>query len=83
MKTGAPHNCDTPGFKTQQTEKLSRGDIAGYLIQKGGLAPDEVGKITVKDHHALAAVPSVKITDLLARLKGQKIKNKSVRISRC
>lgn len=70
-------------FAAGKREKLSRGDIAGYLIQKGGLAPDEVGKITVKDHHALAAVPSVKISDLLDRLKGQKIKNKSVRISRC
>lgn len=38
-------------------EKISRGDIAGYLIHRGGLRPDEVGRITLDDHSALVAVP--------------------------
>lgn len=68
-------------FNAGKREKLSRGDILGFLIQKGGLGSDEIGKIIVKDHHALAAVPAVKVAELLRRVKGEKIKNKSVRIT--
>lgn len=68
-------------FNAGKREKLSRGDILGFLIQKGGLAADEIGKIIVKDHHALVAVPSVKLDGLLKAVKGEKIKNRTVRIT--
>ena len=48
-----PQSISTRGKK----EKISRGDIAGYLIHRGGLRPDEVGRITLDDHSALVAVP--------------------------
>lgn len=38
-------------------EKISRGDIVGYLIHRGGLKPDQVGRISLDDHSALVAVP--------------------------
>lgn len=58
-------------------EKLSRGDIAGFLIKEGGLNPDEVGKIDIYDHYALVAVPRQKAAELVkslanVRLKGRK-----------
>lgn len=55
-------------------EKLSKGDIVGFLCKEGGLEASEIGGITLSDHHALVAVPSSKARSLLARLAGAKIK---------
>ena len=30
-------------------DKISKGDIVGFLCKKGGLTPDEIGRIDVKD----------------------------------
>lgn len=66
-------------FNAGKKEKISRGDVAGFLIANAALAPDEVGKIVIKDHSALAAVPAEKASDVLqaantARLKGKKVR---------
>ena len=55
-------------------EKLSRGDIAGFMMKTGGLAPDEVGRIEVRDHCAYASVARHRVKELMGRIKGQKIK---------
>lgn len=68
-------------FNAGKKEKISRGDIAGFLMKAGQLTKDEVGKIVVYDHWAIAAVPRAKIgkvTDLLAT---QKIKNTRVKVT--
>lgn len=55
-------------------EKLSKGDIVGFLCKEGGLEASEVGPITLSDHHALVAVPSSKARDLIKDLEPKKIK---------
>lgn len=55
-------------------EKLSRGDIAGFMMKTGGLAPDEVGRIEVRDHCAYVSVTRHRVKELMGRIKGQKIK---------
>ena len=55
-------------------EKLSRGDIAGFMMKTGGLAPDEVGRIEVRDHCAYVSVARHRVKELMERIKGQKIK---------
>lgn len=62
-------------------EKISRGDIAGFLIQKGGLSADEVGKIDVKDHCAYVAVPASKARETVVAVAPFKIKNTKVRVT--
>lgn len=62
-------------------EKISRGDIAGFLIHKGELAPEQVGKIILDDHSAIVAVPRHLVGELLARLAPHKLKNTRVRLS--
>ena len=68
-------------FSSGKKEKISRGDIAGFLIQKGNLQPAEIGKIVVKDHSAIAAIPRSLAKSVLSAITGQKIKGKSVKIS--
>ncbi len=62
-------------------EKISRGDVAGYVIRSLGIAPDKVGKIVVKDHYALAAVPREAVKAVLSIQPVPKIKNTRVKLS--
>ncbi|MEY5049506.1 MAG: hypothetical protein RLZZ175_2865 [Bacteroidota bacterium] len=61
-------------------DKINKIDIVGYLIQKGGLSKEEVGKIEVQDFESYVAVISSKSKELITTLKMEKIKNKSVKI---
>jgi len=55
-------------------DKISKGDIVGYLCKKGGLKSDEIGKIDVKDRYAYVAVKRVKLRQVLRQVQGEKIK---------
>ena len=68
-------------FAAGKKEKISKGDIVGFLTQKGGLAADEIGLIEVKDHYSYAAVARTKAHETLRRLRDEKIKGKKVKIS--
>ena len=55
-------------------DKISKGDIAGFLCKKGGLEPGEIGRIDVMDRYAYAAVSRLKLQQVLRQTKGEKIK---------
>ncbi len=55
-------------------DKLSRGDIAGFMMKIGGLQKDEVGRIEVRDHCSYVSVLRTRVRELSVRVKGQKIK---------
>ncbi|MDE6526156.1 MAG: DEAD/DEAH box helicase [Muribaculaceae bacterium] len=73
---------ETLYFNIGKKEKISRGDIVGFLIHKGGLKADEIGRIELADHCAYVAVPVSVSRRTEISLQGQKIKNKRVRVSR-
>lgn len=72
---------ETLYFSAGKKEKLSKGDILGFLVKEGGLATTEIGKIEVYDHYALAAVSSNASDGLTNRIKGKKIKGEKRIIS--
>ena len=55
-------------------DKLSRGDIVGFLISQGGLEASQIGRIDVLPHWSYVAVGRAAAHDLLPRIKGLKIK---------
>ncbi|MBE6286485.1 MAG: DEAD/DEAH box helicase [Bacteroidales bacterium] len=55
-------------------DKISRGDLAGFFMKKGGLRPDEVGTILVFDNYAYVAVKLKQMRALLKKVEGEKIK---------
>lgn len=63
-------------------EKISKGDVVGFLCQKGGLTAEQIGKIDLSDHQTLVAVAADKANALIKALAPEKIKGKRVRISR-
>lgn len=55
-------------------DKISKGDIVGYLCKIGLLQSSEIGKIDVKDRYAYVAVSRTKLKQVLKLTAGQKIK---------
>lgn len=55
-------------------DKISRGDIAGFLMKKGGLRAEEVGSIMVFDRYAYVVVKMNKMRAVIKQLAGEKIK---------
>lgn len=68
-------------FQAGKKEKLSRGDIMGFIAANGGIPAGDIGRIDVRDHYALAAIPRDRCRDVLKCLQAAKIKGKKVRIS--
>ena len=68
-------------FQAGKKEKISRGDIMGFIANNGGIEASDIGRIDVRDHYALAAVPRQQALDVLKLLQSAKIKGKKVRIS--
>ncbi|WP_295728020.1 DEAD/DEAH box helicase [uncultured Muribaculum sp.] len=74
-------SAETLYFNAGKKEKISKGDIAGFIIKQGGVDPAGVGRIVVRDHNAIAAVPAGMADGLAVRLSAQKLKGKKVRVS--
>ena len=55
-------------------DKLSRGDLAGFFMKKGGLRSDEVGSITVFPDYSYVAVKLNRMRAVLKAVEGEKIK---------
>lgn len=55
-------------------DKISRGDIVGFLCKKGGVEPQEIGRIDVSDRYSYVAVARPKLQQVLRMTKGEKIK---------
>lgn len=68
-------------FNAGKKEKISRGDIVGFIANNGGITAQEIGTISLHDHYAIVAVPRAKVDDILSRITRLKIKNKRVRIT--
>ncbi len=68
-------------FNAGKKEKISRGDIVGFLIKQCGLEADSIGKIIVKDHSAIAAIPTKAANNTIAKASQEKLKGKRVKIT--
>ena len=79
--TMPPAKMATLYFQSGKKEKLSRGDIVGFIANNCAVRAQDIGRIDVRDHYALAAIPRQQATDALQVLKTAKIKGKKVRIS--
>lgn len=56
-------------------DNLSKKDVVGFLYQKGGLSPDDLGVVEIKESCAYAAVKREKKKTLIDRIRDEKIKN--------
>ena len=76
----APSDWATIYISAGKKDKVNKIDIVGFLIQKGGLLKEELGLIEVQDYIAYVAVKRNKVLAVLDKVRGQKLKNKSVKM---
>lgn len=62
-------------------EKISKGDILGFLTKECGLPSDRIGKINIFDHYSLFVVPSDKAQEVINISKSAKLKGKRYRFT--
>ena len=82
-----PHAPATPTMETLhfaagKREKLSKGDILGFLTRMCELQATEVGLIEVKDHYSYAAIARNRIKDVLQKAQTEKIKGRRIKVNR-
>lgn len=68
-------------FTAGKKEKISRGDVLGFILANSSLEARQIGRINVHDHFALAAVPCASAAELAKSLSAAKLKGKRVRVS--
>lgn len=68
-------------FNAGKKEKLSKGDILGFLTKQCGIEGREIGKIVVKDHCALVAVANSDAAAVTETAKTAKVKGQRVRVT--
>lgn len=62
-------------------EKISRGDIVGFLLAHTSLEAAQIGRIALRDHSAIVAVPASMLQQVLEGVAHQKIKNQKVKVT--
>jgi ATP-independent RNA helicase DbpA len=77
-----PSPWETLYISAGKKDKISKGDIVGFLLQKGHLQKDELGLIDLQDQAAYAAVSRAKVDQLMRTLENEKLKNRKVKIER-
>lgn len=61
-------------------DKISKGDLAGFLYKQGDLDRNEVGEIELKNDCAFVAVHAAKVDQLIHSLNNRKLKGRKLRI---
>ena len=61
-------------------DKVSTGDIVGFLCKSGGLKGAEIGRIDVYDYYAYAAIERDKQKSVLRRVQGEKLKGQKTKV---
>lgn len=75
-----PTPWETVYLSLGKKDKVNKGDVAGFLIQKGELPADALGRIEVMDHMAFAAVKRPFCHKMLRKIRGHPLKKKAVRV---
>lgn len=55
-------------------DKISKGDIVGFLCKQGGLKGNEIGRIDIEPRYSYAAIPRGKMRQVIAHASNEKIK---------
>lgn len=75
-----PSQWETLFISGGRKDKISKGDIAGLFIKKGGLSKDELGLIEIKQDCAFVAVAKTKAQHLVDSFNNSRIKKRKVRL---
>ena len=75
-----PNSFATLYISAGRKDKISKGDIAGFMYTKGQLKQEELGRIEIQSEGSFVAVKREKAETLLLLLNGQKVKGRKVKM---
>lgn len=78
-----PPEYTTLYFGKGKKDKLNKVDLVGFLGQKGGLKKEDIGLLEVKDYFSYAAIKSSHLSEVLKKIRNEKIKNMTTKIEVC
>ena len=61
-------------------DKISKGDIVGFLCKTGGLKAADIGMIDVRERYAYVAIKTNTLKQALRNVAGEKIKKMATKI---
>lgn len=61
-------------------EKISKGDIVGFLTKECGINGEDIGKINVFDHYSIVAVKEKDVSTILNKAESKKLKGERRKI---
>lgn len=65
---------------TGKKDKISKGDIVGFLCKSGGMKGAEIGRIDVYDYYAYAAIERSKLKTVLRNVQEEKLKGQRTKV---
>ena len=74
LPTIKPARMSTLYIGKGKKDKISKGDIVGFLCKKAGVGRMDIGKIDIMPRFSYVAVSRTKISQILKMTKGEKIK---------
>ncbi|PSR52688.1 helicase [Adhaeribacter arboris] len=77
-----PSPWETIYISAGKKDKISKGDVVGFLLQNKVLQKNELGLIDLQEHAAFAAVSRDKADRLMQSLQNAKLKNIKVKMER-
>jgi ATP-independent RNA helicase DbpA len=61
-------------------DKISKGDVVGFLCKSGGLRGAEIGRIDVYDYYTYVAIARSKLKSVLRQVQGAKLKGQNTKV---
>lgn len=61
-------------------DKISKGDVVGFLCKSGGLRGAEIGRIDVYDYYTYVAIARSKLKSVLRQVQGAKLKGQKTKV---
>ena len=80
-KSKAANQWKTIYITGGRRDKISKGDVAGFLLKQGQLEANQIGLIEVKQNYTYVGVEASIAEKLIAKTNNTKLKKKKVRIS--
>lgn len=68
-------------FSGGKKDKINKIDLVGFLSKVGGFEKHEIGLIIVQDYSSFAAIAARKSAGLMAKIRGEKVKGKKLKIA--
>jgi superfamily II DNA/RNA helicase len=76
----SPSEWSTLFISGGRRDKISKGDIVGFLIKEGHISSESIGQIELKQDCAFIAVHKSLINQLISRLNQKKLKKRKLNI---